>query len=81
MNKLFYCLECRRIFKDENQCSYCGGKNIKELVKNSPVNLIGSKLKGKVLRIEENKVRVLFTNDSNDRFIKEQEPDTLRKVL
>lgn len=81
MRKLFYCLDCKRVFENDKECTYCNSHEVKELVQNSPVNLLGSKLKGKVLKIEEDKVRVLFKDENNERFIKECDVDKLRKVL
>jgi hypothetical protein len=80
MNKLFYCLNCKRIFAQEGECSYCSNTNIKGLVKNSPVNVIGSKLKGRVLKIDE-KVRLLIIDENNTKIIREYEAEKLRKVL
>jgi hypothetical protein len=81
MSKLYYCVDCRRVFKEVEKCEYCNGQNVKELVKNSPVNVIGSKLKGKILKIEENKARLLMRDEKNDKYIKEYEAVQLRKVL
>lgn len=81
MNKLYYCAECKRIFKEE-RCPYCGSDNIKELTNNAPVNVLGTKIKGKVLKIEKDNVRVLHTNpESKERYIKIYEPEKLKKVL
>ncbi|MBU5592714.1 hypothetical protein KQI89_13240 [Clostridium sp. MSJ-4] len=81
MKKLFYCLDCKRIFDKEGQCEYCQSNNLKELTKNSPVNILGSKLKGRVLKIEDDEVRVIFRNESNEKVIKEYKPEQLKKVL
>lgn len=81
MCKLYYCLDCKRISEKEESCSYCSSQNIKELTKNAPVNVIGSKLKGRVLKVEEGKARLLISDETNNRYIKEYEADKLRKVL
>lgn len=81
MRKLYYCLECKRVSEKEDSCTYCSSQNIKELVKDAPVNIIGSKLKGRVLKVEEGKARLLIADESNNKYIKEYEADKLRKVL
>ncbi|MDP4091371.1 MAG: hypothetical protein Q8930_19165 [Bacillota bacterium] len=81
MSTLCYCLQCRRVFNEENGCPYCKGTSVKELSKDSPVNVLGSKLKGKVLKIEEGKARLLIRDENNQKYIKEFEADKLRKIL
>lgn len=81
MNKLYYCMDCKRVFNGEDACEYCSGNNVKELVKNSPVNIIGSKLKGKVLKVEQDKARILVRDENNNKYIKEYDAAVLRKVL
>lgn len=81
MNKLYYCVDCKRVFKEETICEYCNGHNVKELVKNSPVNVIDSKLKGKVLKVEENGIKLLMRDEKNDKYIKEYEAIQIRKIL
>ena len=81
MSKLCYCLECRRVLDGENQCPYCKSTFIKELCKNSPVNVLGSKVKGRILKIENGKARLLIVDESKQKYIKEYEADKLRKIL
>ncbi len=81
MDKLYYCGECRRVVKSSESCSYCGGSFINELSVGAPVNVIGTKLKGKVLKIKENQVRLLMRDEGNSKFIREYEGDKLRKVI
>jgi hypothetical protein len=81
MCKLYYCLDCKRISGEAESCMYCNSLNIKELTKNAPVNIIGSKLKGRVLKVEEGKARLLIADENNSRYIKEYEADMLKKVL
>lgn len=81
MSKLCYCLECRRVFEGEKDCPYCKSTFTKELSKNSPVNVLGSKVKGKILKIENGKARLLIVDDSKQKYIKEYEADKLRKIL
>lgn len=81
MGKLYYCTECKRVLTSNEKCQYCNGESLKELDYGTPVNIIGSKLKGKVLKIQENAVRLIVRDDSNNKFIKEYEAEKLRKVL
>jgi predicted PhzF superfamily epimerase YddE/YHI9 len=81
MERLFYCTECRRIFTPAEECEYCGAASIKELVKDSPVNVIGSKLKGKVIRVQQNSARVLCVDEKQTRTIREYEAAKIRKIL
>lgn len=80
MDKLYYCVDCKRVIKEET-CGYCKSEDVKELVVGAPVNVIGSKLKGNVLKIKDDNVRLLIRDESNNRFIREYEADKVRKVL
>lgn len=81
MSKLYYCLDCKRVFHNEDQCEYCSGNAIKEIRKDSPVNVLGSKLKGRVLKIEPDAVWLLLVNEFNERYIKDYKAEELKKVL
>lgn len=81
MSKLFYCASCRRVFEGGESCIYCEGKDIKELLKNSPVNILGTKLKGRILKMDNNVVRVLLVNENKERLIKEYEANQLKKII
>lgn len=81
MDKLYYCNECKRVISTSESCSYCNGTLIKELVVGAPVNVIGSKVKGKVLKIKDNTVRLLIRDEGNNKFIREYSGEKLRKVL
>jgi len=81
MEKLNYCLDCKRIFTLDEKCEYCSSVNIKELAKNAPVSVIGGKLKGKFLNCKQGKAQVLFREQDNTKSIREYEPSKIRKVL
>ncbi|NLZ47477.1 MAG: hypothetical protein GX895_01600 [Clostridiales bacterium] len=81
MEKLWYCLKCRRIFKNAGECIYCKSTFTKELNRNSPVNVFGTKIKGKVLKIEDGKAKLLIINENKEKYIKEYDVDKLRKIL
>jgi len=81
MDKLNYCLDCKRIFVLNDKCEYCSSVNIKDLTKNAPISVIGSKLKGRVLNCKQGMVQVLFKDQGNTKTIREYEPSKIRKVL
>lgn len=81
MNKLYYCNECKRVVNSYENCNYCNGNLVYELANGAPVNVIGTKLKGKVLKINANMVKLLIKDEGNNRLIKEYEAEKLRKVL
>lgn len=81
MNKLYYCSECKRVTTNNENCSYCSSNLVYELAVGAPVSVIGTKLKGKVLKIKDNTVRLLIRDESNSKFIREYEGEKLRKVI
>lgn len=81
MGKLYYCSDCRRVSNGQGKCSYCQGEDIKDLALGAPVNVIGSKLKGNVMKINENSVRVVIRDESNNKFVKDYEADKIRKII
>lgn len=81
MDKLYYCVDCRRVFR-EDMCPYCGSTNIKELTVNAPVNILGTKLKGKVMKICKDEVKVIHVNaETKEKYIKGYSIEKLKKVL
>jgi hypothetical protein len=81
MNKLYYCAECKRVLTNSENCSYCSSNLVYELAVGAPVNVIGTKLKGKVLKVKDNTARLLIRDESNSKLIREYEGDKLRKVI
>jgi preprotein translocase subunit YajC len=81
MNKLYYCNECRRVITSSENCNYCNSSYIDELAVGAPVNVIGTKLKGKVLKVKDNTVRILIKDEGNNKMIREYDGQKLRKVL
>ena len=81
MSKLFYCKSCKRVISNEQCCEYCKSEEIKELVEGAPINVIGGKLKGKVLKITDQMVRVILLDASNNKLVKEYEASKLKKVI
>jgi hypothetical protein len=81
MDKLYYCLDCKSIFTASNECRYCASQSTKTLVKNAPVNILGTKTKGNVLKIKGDMVQLLLVDEKNNRYIKEFQAEKIRKVL
>ena len=81
MGKLYYCTECKRVFKSNAKCEYCNAEVTKELEIGTPVSVIGTKLKGNVLKIMVDAVALIVRDQSNNKMIKEFEIDKLKKVL
>ncbi|MCX7749803.1 MAG: hypothetical protein N2645_23385 [Clostridia bacterium] len=81
MDNLFYCLDCRLLSASSGLCPHCNSEKLKELTRKAPVNVIGSKLKGRVLKIQMDSVNVLFVDENKNKYIKEFEFSKLRKVL
>lgn len=81
INKLFYCLSCKRVINNEQSCEYCKSEEINELLVGVPVNVIGDKLKGKVFKIKDGVVSIILKDASKNKLIKEYEASKLKKVL
>lgn len=80
-NKLYYCKECKKIFKEQEAGGCCKGSNVKELKSGTSVNVLGTKVKGKVYKIKDNLVTIIIHDEGNDKFLKEYEYRNLRKIL
>lgn len=81
MDKLYYCCECKRVITNGEGCNYCKCGEIKELVTKTPVNVIGTKIKGRVLNVKEGKINLLIRDEANNKLLKEYDPEQLKKVL
>ncbi len=81
MSTVNYCVQCQRIFLNENSCEFCGSDNIRELKKNAPINVIGTKLKGRVLKIKDGNATLIMNTESNERMLKEYDLKELKKIL
>jgi hypothetical protein len=81
MSKLFYCTSCKRVVNNEQCCEYCKCEETNELVVGAPVNIIGNKLKGKVLKITGEIVRIIIRDASNNKLVKEYEASKLTKII
>lgn len=78
---LYYCTKCRRVTEQESKCNYCGAETINSLKRNSVVNVIGTKLKGKVLSVEDDKINLLINTENNERLVKQYSFEKIRKII
>lgn len=77
----YYCLQCKRIFLEDDKCKYCNCAAIKPLKINSPVNVIGSKVKGKVSKINKENLTLIIYNAANEKCLKDYTVDKIRKII
>ncbi|MCT4606835.1 MAG: hypothetical protein N4A64_12180 [Marinisporobacter sp.] len=81
MAKLYYCTKCRRIEKDPNKCGVCSSERIKLLKVGAPVNVIGTKQKGKVFKIKEDGVDLIIINQAKEKNIKGYKHEEIQKIV
>lgn len=81
MQNLDYCLDCRRLFLESEKCEFCGSENIKPIKKSTSVNVIESKVKGKILNCKDGVVNVIVITESKERVVKNYSVRELKKVL
>lgn len=81
MFNLNYCVDCRRISSFDEECSFCQSTDIKDLAKNAPANVIGTKLKGRIINVKEGMVDLLYTDEAKNKAVRQYEPEQLRKIL
>lgn len=80
MSKAYFCTACKKLFGHEDGCTCEGQGCIKEVKLGTPVNVVGTKLKGKVYRINDDKLQVVITSNKN-RDIREYSLEEVRKIL
>ena len=80
MDKVYFCSSCKKIFSEGNGCTCPQENGVKEIRVGTPVNIIGTKLKGKVYRIKNEVLEVLITSTKN-RMIKTYPLAEVRKIL
>ena len=79
MKKVYFCNVCRKVFYEDSFCT-CGVKDMKELKLGTPVNVMGTKLKGKVYRIKNDHLELVITS-SKERYIKPYKLEEVRKII
>lgn len=81
MGNLFYCKECRTILKNGMENGCCSDGNLKELVTGTSVNVIGTKIKGKIFKIKDDIVTLSIIDEFKKKFLRNYEFNKLRKVI
>lgn len=81
MARYYYCSECKKIGKSKVECEGCKGKYLKDLKEGSPINLIGTKQKGRVFRMKENEIVILIKNEFNEESIREVSASEIQKII
>lgn len=81
MAKLYYCPECRKIGKNESNCFSCSNEVVNALKVDAPVNVIGTKQKGRVFKIKDDHVSLIIRTQGNEKIIKNYSHEELQKVI
>ncbi|MGL6174740.1 MAG: hypothetical protein ACRC1P_09085, partial [Cellulosilyticaceae bacterium] len=74
------CSVCKKIFNQTNPCECQQEEAIKALKVGTPINIVGTKLKGKIYKIKNDTLEVLIIHEKN-RYLKEYSLSQVRKVL
>lgn len=75
-----YCKDCLRVFADST-CPFCNSSQVSVLNINAPVNILGTKTKGRVFKQSSDEVKVLITDESHNKSIREFSASKIRKIL
>ncbi|TCO72183.1 hypothetical protein [Marinisporobacter balticus] len=81
MEKFYYCKDCRRIEKDDTKCGFCSSEKMKLLKVGDPVNIMGTKQKGKIFNIKEDEANLLIINGAKEKLIKRYKYEEIQKIL
>ena len=78
---LNYCLSCAQIFDDKEEfCPHCESIHFSVLKKNAPVNVIGSKVKGKFFKSVNENALLIVINADKEKILKEYPIKNLKKI-
>lgn len=79
---LSYCTSCYKVFNALTKtCPECNYSSLMPIKKNSPVNVIGTKIKGRIFKILEQTALLIVITESNEKIIKEYPINTLKKII
>lgn len=78
-----YCLSCLRVFKleDHDSCPHCHSTFLRELKKDTPVNVMGTKIKGRVFKLLDDTALLIVITEHKEKLIKEYPINKLKKIL
>lgn len=78
---LNYCTKCSRVFNTKKDfCPYCESIHFSKLKKNAPVNVIGTKVKGRVFKILGETALLIVITENKEKLLKEYPIKELRKI-
>lgn len=78
---LNYCANCSRVFDaKEDFCPHCENIHFSELKKNAPVNVIGTKVKGRIFKILGEIALLIVITENKEKLLKEYPIKELRKI-
>lgn len=80
---LNYCTSCTRVSKENpnESCPYCNKEELLEMKRNSPVNVMGTKIKGKLFKELDETALLIVITENKEKLIKEYSIKDLRKIL
>lgn len=81
MDKYNYCTDCKRIFTEKSSCPFCKSTQVSELNLKSPVNILGTKVKGRVANFTPGGIKILVVDEDKSKSIREIDSSKLRKIL
>lgn len=81
MARYYYCFDCRKIGKSKNECGECKGRSLKELKEGAPINIIGTKQKGRIFKMKEESISILLKNEFNEESIREVSYTEVQKII
>ncbi|MGL4655215.1 MAG: hypothetical protein ACRCWM_04915 [Sarcina sp.] len=78
---LNYCSSCSRVFDSKADfCPHCESIYFSELKKNAPVNVIGSKVKGRLFKVTGETALLIVITENKEKLLKEYPIKELRKI-
>lgn len=81
MDNYEYCEVCKRIFIRNSLCPFCKSTQVSELYLKAPVNILGTKIKGKVFKLSSDGIKVLVVDEQRNKYIRDYDSSKLKKVL
>ena len=78
---IYYCVDCKRVNHNNEKCDYCGSTYLKPVKQGTSVNVIGSKLKGKVLNVKGDYITLILKDEYNNKYLKNFKMEQLKKIL
>jgi hypothetical protein len=81
MGNYVYCEDCKRIFPLKSNCPFCESTKVSELCLKAPVNILGTKVKGRVFKLASDVIKVLIVDEGQNKSIREYEASKLKKIL